>query len=286
MRLEPASPDVGQHHRRVGDADVYFLANTANTPRAARLTVRAVGRAEWWDPLTGATRAADVVAADRETMTLPLDLEAYGSIVLVVARGPAPRITTTRRRDAAARTPRIELRGPWTVTFPEAGIAAAHARRADVMGRRRGHALLLGRRHLRDDRRDRGNPARCDRGARLRPGTALEPADRGPGMRTWLDAPIRDAAVVTINGQRAGSVWCPPFRLDVTASSAPGRNTVSIRVGNTAMNHMAGRPLPDYRLLNLRYGERFQPQGMELIRPLPSGLVGPVSLDVTPPRSR
>ena len=40
MRLEPASPDVGQHHRRAGDADVYFLANTANTPRAARLTVR------------------------------------------------------------------------------------------------------------------------------------------------------------------------------------------------------------------------------------------------------
>ena len=105
MRLEPASPDVGQHHRRVGDADVYFLANTANTPRQARLTVRAVGRAEWWDPLTGATRAADVVAADRETMTLPLDLEAYGSMVLVVARGPAPQITTTaarRRRGAHA----------------------------------------------------------------------------------------------------------------------------------------------------------------------------------------
>jgi len=38
--------------------------------------------------------------------------------------------------------------------------------------------------------------------------------------------------------------------------------------------------------LNLRYGERFQPQGMELITPLPSGLVGPVSLAITPPRSR
>ena len=108
MRLEPASPDVGQHHRRVGDADVYFLANTANTPRAARLTVRAVGRAEWWDPLTGATRAADVVAADRETMTLPLDLDAYGSMVLVVARGPAPRIDDGRRPPPAPRTPRID----------------------------------------------------------------------------------------------------------------------------------------------------------------------------------
>jgi hypothetical protein len=109
--------------------------------------------------------------------------------------------------------------------------------------------------------------------------------DRGPGMRTWLDTPIRDAAVVTVNGQRAGSVWSPPYRLDVSTFVRPGRNTLAIQVGNTPLNHMAGRPLPDYRLLTLRYGDRFQPQGMELIRPLPSGLVGPVRL-VTLPRSR
>jgi hypothetical protein len=42
--------------------------------------------------------------------------------------------------------------------------------------------------------------------------------------------------------------------------------------------------LPDYRLLVLRYGDRFQPQGMEMVRPLPSGLVAPVRVEVTPPR--
>jgi hypothetical protein len=113
----------------------------------------------------------------------------------------------------------------------------------------------------------------------------IEGNDRGPGMRAWLDAPIRDAAVVTVNGQRAGSIWSPPYRLDVSALVRPGKNTLSIQVGNTAMNHMAGRPLPDYRLLVLRYGDRFQPQDMELIRPLPSGLIGPVRL-VTRLRSR
>ena len=288
VRLEPASPDVGQHHRRSGDVDVYFLANTANTPRAARLTVRAIGRAEWWDPLTGVTRAADVVAADRETMTLPLDLEAYGSIVLVVARGPAPQITTPPAPAAtpAARTPRIELRGPWTVTFPEAGIAP---RTRDALtswdadeDTRFFSGVATYETTVEIAAIPRGASVALDFGQ----GRPIEGTDRGPGMRTWLEAPIRDAAVVTINGQRAGSVWCPPFRLDVTSLIRAGRNTVAIRVGNTAMNHMAGRPLPDYRLLNLRYGERFQPQGMELIRPLPSGLVGPVSLDVTPPRSR
>jgi hypothetical protein len=49
-------------------------------------------------------------------------------------------------------------------------------------------------------------------------------------------------------------------------------------VGNTAMNYMAGRSLPDYRLLNLRYGERFQPQDMDKVQAIPSGLLGPIRL--------
>jgi len=48
------------------------------------------------------------------------------------------------------------------------------------------------------------------------------------------------------------------------------------------MNYMAGHSLPDYRLLNLRYGERFQPQDLDKIEPLPSGLLGPVRLIAQP----
>ena len=129
-------------------------------------------------------------------------------------------------------------------------------------------------------------PRGATRGARLRPGASLE-ADR-PRARHADVARGADPRRGRRHDQR------PARRLGLVPAIPPGhdqpdpagRNTVAIRVGNTAMNHMAGRPLPDYRLLNLRYGERFQAQGMELIRPLPSGLVGPVSLDVTPPRSR
>jgi hypothetical protein len=44
------------------------------------------------------------------------------------------------------------------------------------------------------------------------------------------------------------------------------------------MNYMAGHSLPDYRLLNLRYGERFQPQDMDKVQPIVSGLLGPIRL--------
>ena len=98
------------------------------------------------------------------------------------------------------------------------------------------------------------------------------------GMRTWIEPPVREAAVIYLNDQRAGSLWCPPYRLDVTKLVRPGKNSLRIVVGNTALNHMAGRKLPDYKLLNLRYGERFQPQDMDKVQALPSGLTGSVRL--------
>jgi len=98
------------------------------------------------------------------------------------------------------------------------------------------------------------------------------------GMRAWLDPPVREAAVVYVNDRRAGSIWCPPYSLDVTGLLRPGENHLRIVVANLAVNYMAGRRMPDYRLLNLRYGERFQPQDMDKLQPVPSGLLGPISL--------
>jgi hypothetical protein len=81
-----------------------------------------------------------------------------------------------------------------------------------------------------------------------------------------------------VNGRRAGSVWHPPYTLDVTPFLHPGENTFRIVVANLAINQIAGRALPDYRLLNLRYGERFTPEDKKDIQPLPSGLLGAIRL--------
>ena len=99
------------------------------------------------------------------------------------------------------------------------------------------------------------------------------------GYRTWLDGPIREAAYVEVNGGRVvADIWAPPYRMDITVGVQAGQNRIRIRVGNTAMNHMAGQSLPNYRLLNLRYGERFVPQDMDQVQVLPSGLTAPVRL--------
>lgn len=93
-----------------------------------------------------------------------------------------------------------------------------------------------------------------------------------------LESPIREAAVVMVNGVRAGSVWRPPYSLDITSQLHPGMNHLEIRVGNLGINALAGCVPADYRLLNSRYGTRFVPQDMQNLMPLPSGILGPVKL--------
>jgi hypothetical protein len=109
-------------------------------------------------------------------------------------------------------------------------------------------------------------------------GTPVEPDRRPNGMRALLESPVREAAQVYINGQFAGSVWHPPYELDVSKFLRIGENQIRIVVANTAINALAGQALPDYKLLNLRYTERFTPQDMKDLKPLPSGILGPVRL--------
>ena len=88
--------------------------------------------------------------------------------------------------------------------------------------------------------------------------------------------------ILYVNGRRAGSAWCPPYEVNVTGLLKPGSNRLRIEVANLAINHMAGRALPDYTLLNLRYGTRFEPQDMDKVQPVPAGLFGPIRLVASP----
>ena len=106
------------------------------------------------------------------------------------------------------------------------------------------------------------------------PGTTVEPPTNGLAhFRALLENPVREVAQVFINGQDSGSIWKPPYGLDVTPSIRVGRNHLKIIVYNLAINALAGRTLPDYGLLNSLYGQRFKPQDMENLEPLPSGLL-------------
>jgi hypothetical protein len=104
------------------------------------------------------------------------------------------------------------------------------------------------------------------------------PQTARPRNRAWIDGPVREAATVRVNGNLVGSVWHPPYELEITSLLHTGVNSLEITVGNLAINELAGNALPDNRLLDLRYTKRFEPQDMQGLEPVPSGLLGPVRL--------
>jgi hypothetical protein len=97
-------------------------------------------------------------------------------------------------------------------------------------------------------------------------------------MRAYFDPPIREAALVTINGKDAGALWHPPYRLDLSKLLKPGRNHIEIHVYNTALNAWSAQPPHDLKPLIAKYGDRFQMQDLDKVMPISSGLLGQVHL--------
>ncbi|HEU5341488.1 glycosyl hydrolase [Edaphobacter sp.] len=100
----------------------------------------------------------------------------------------------------------------------------------------------------------------------------------GPGMHAYYDPPIHEAAIVYINGQRAGALWHPPYSLDVSKFLKPGKNHIEIHVYNTALNAWFALPPHDYKPLIAKYGDRFQMQDLDKVKPIPSGILGTIRL--------
>ncbi len=270
VAISPATPAVGFIHRKLPDADVYFLANTDNRPHDFTATFRtARADAEWWDAMNGERTGAG------SGQTLTMRLEPYESRVVVFTddASPEPQVPP-----AAQFTP-IDLTHDWKLTFDKTGaketLATLQSWTEIAAGKYYSGTVTYERTVEIPAEVARAGTVLLDFGVGM-------PVKREPlhqaGMRAWFDPPLRDAALVYVNGKLAGSVWHPPFNVNVAPFLRAGANRLKIVVANTAINELAGRAAPDYRLLNMRYGERFTPQDMNRLEPLPSGILGPLRL--------
>src|SRR5437660_10895268 len=115
VSLSPPTPQIGFIHRKMNDAEIYFLANTSNARQSLKATFRVEGREpEWWDPLSGGISPTVVEARSQSGTTVTLDLEPYGSRVLVFSKRKLPQSTA---RDESTIPAPIDLSTGWTISF-------------------------------------------------------------------------------------------------------------------------------------------------------------------------
>src|SRR5262249_15157312 len=113
VSFSPPTSDIGFTHRSAGDIQIYFLANTSNVSKNVKATLRQQGlKAEWWDPSTGNVTPASIESQSSTETTLKLDVEPYGSRVLVFTKRTIPQPQSGV--SAAAPNP-LDLSSGWRI---------------------------------------------------------------------------------------------------------------------------------------------------------------------------
>ena len=276
--MDDKPPEIGFVHRSLPDAEVYFLVNTSNHAVAYEAAFRVTGgEPVWLNPFSGA--ATKAVGRN----PIRLELAPYESKVLVFSEHSLEAGRKMQRlvpiMDNGLRSPDptvLELSGGWKVSFAGSAQAVNMDRLASWTESETTRYFSGQATYEKTITVGTGRSMYLDFGE----GTPVEAPERrsGSGMRAMLESPVREAAVVFVNGQRAGSVWCPPYQLEITSLLHPGENSLRIVVANLAINALAHQPLPDYKPLIAKYGNRFQDQDMSNLQPLPAGLLGPLRL--------
>lgn len=129
------------------------------------------------------------------------------------------------RIKAASLPPALAIRGPWTVGFPP-GLGAPSSIRLDQL-------LSL---HL-----------HSDPGVRHFSGTAGYETSfewnvsAAPSHRVFLDlGRVGFIAELALNGKPLGTLWKPPFRIDITEALQRGANRLRVEVTNLWLNRLIG----------------------------------------------
>lgn len=276
VELGDASGKVGFIHRHLPDADFYFFANTTSNPVLLPADIRAHrSHAEWWNADSGRATRAQL----GEAITLP----PYGSRLLVLYDGSASAKLPARMRFIEGKQSSISLTD-WTIEFPGSPGSRAEPTEHHVQDTLWTNAkttqFYSG--EVRYSTRFHSPSLSKKQYVRLQfaPSRSIPDTQspNKPGMRAWLNPPIREAAIVILNGKHVGDLWHPPYVIDLTSAIRAGENTLELRVFNTAINELAGQAPRDYTALKATYGDRFQMQDMDNLQPVPSGIRGPVQI--------
>ncbi len=266
--FKTGSDAIGFIHRKLDNSDIYFTANTSNKPVDATVRIRTKATsAEWWNAATGKATGADL-----KTGSIVMHLEPYESRVLILSTSPV------RPVESKGTSAKLDIDTGWKVSFPTANHVVA-------MNQLRSWTSDEQTRYFSGQATYEKTVVVPEAMAKSRlfldfgPGKPFTDPGSAMGFKVDFESPVREAAVVFINDKRAGAVWKAPFEVEVTGLITGGNNQVRIVVANLAINGMAGQKMPDYKLLNLRFGERFQPQDLKNLEPLPSGILGGVSLE-------
>jgi hypothetical protein len=216
-----AAGAVDYTHRRIGDADLYFVSNQTEQRLDFRARFRVAGRQpELWDAATGGRRGAAFQRLGEDRTEVPLRLEPRASIFVFFRTPVSAPGRSGRNWDEFSTL--AELRGPWAVRFDPRWGGPAEAKFSELTSW----------------------SAHSDPGIRYYAGTATYvkefEANSAPGRVALSLGRVAVVARVRLNGHDLGVLWAPPYRVEITGQVRPGTNRLEVQVANLWPNRLIG----------------------------------------------
>jgi hypothetical protein len=236
-------------HRKLTDADIYFVANRKDSSEETTFTFSAKGKyAQFWNPVTGERYSLRVDKNDKNGTSTNLYMAPRESFFVVITDNyeELPLIDWYKTSDLSE-----NVEGAWEVYFDEKRGGA-------------GYTIF----DTLTDWTENENPA-----IKYYSGTAIykkniniNPANNKIFLETGNPNFV---ARVIVNSQDAGVIWCSPWALEITQYLKSGNNNLEIHVANSLVNRMAyDASLPENQQITYSYPKIISANA-ELI---PSGL--------------
>ena len=257
----PETSPVLYAHRQAEGKDIYFLSNQSDQEIEVTPEFRIKGKQpEWWDATTGKIRRLPAFEFTENGTQVSLRLAPFESAFIVFRQtGKA----SAEGIDANCPRPEtwMALDKDWNVTFKDSIRGPKQAQSFDQLIDISTHP---------------------DESIRYYSGTIVYDKqisiDQLPAGNIYLNLhDIGVTAKVTVNGQYAGGVWTPPYRLDISEWLHKGENQISVEVTTTWQNRLIGDScLPEQERTTWTACNGWSEKD-----PLQkSGLIGPVTLEV------
>jgi hypothetical protein len=247
-------------HRRLPDAEIYFITNQSENTLRIEPGFRVKGRQpELWDATSGSMRDLKAFVQEGEITRVPLILDPYGSAFIMFRKSGKPE---SGKMEVNFPAPKIllDITTPWEVSFDAS---------------RRGPEKPVVMSTLEDWSKSSDISIKYYAGTALYKNKALL-GEIPAGETIYLELGKVDImAEVKVNGQSAGGVWTAPWHVDITRLIKAGDNTIEVEVVNNWVNRLIG----DSRLPEKDRKTWINVNAYKPADPLqPSGLQGPVSI--------
>ena len=228
--LESAVP-LRYAHRRDGQTEIYFVANPEDRVVSTECSFRVKGKQpELWDALTGKVRNLPQSTMKDASTSVNLRFEPFQSYFIIFRTSGAKQ--KPGGRNFSETQALSELAGSWEVIFDPhwGGPEKTTFERLEDWTQR------------------------PEEGIKYYSGTAIYhktfdlprlsgdlKAKQSGLQRLWLDlGTVKNLARVQLNGHELGTLWCSPWRVDITDFVKPNGNNLEIAVVNLWPNRLIG----------------------------------------------